>query len=146
MGDEMKTDSFFPVSSVDPADMAMEARCVCLQPVILFLDEEYGRDKTQEVVAATHMNFDYLHDANNWVSFAYVCRLLQKLADVTGDDRSSYHVARSYTDKVSYKALAIFLTHLGSPRTMYKLIVQFRSLWGRVNTWDIEKIKEILGI
>lgn len=121
-----------PLGGICSADMAMELKCVCLKPYLRYLEDNFGAEKMHQIIADTRMSVEYLAGPDNWVSYDYVCRLLQKLVDTSGDARAPFEAACRYTDRASYGPLGLFLLHLGSPGTMYKLIVRFHDLWNRI--------------
>ena len=46
--------------SVSIEDTAMDGRCVCLHPVVRYLDARYGREGTRTTIAETGMDLGYL--------------------------------------------------------------------------------------
>jgi signal transduction histidine kinase len=127
-------------SGLQMNDMAMELKCVVSVPVLKYLRAKYGDAEMKRIVAETGMAPEYVANSANWISFDYFSRLLRKLVDVTGDPNSPFEAARLHSDKGSYTAVGLILIQLDSPETVYRLIVQFHSLWTKVNEWRLLEI------
>lgn len=134
------TTASYPIGKVKGDDLAMHFKCVCLKPYTRFLETKFGEEKARAIIADMGMNYEHLGDPNAWVSYGFVCRLLARLVSETGDKMAPFKAAIAHTCHDTYGALGFFLTHLGSPATMYKLAAQFHSLWDRVCEWNMEKI------
>jgi signal transduction histidine kinase len=129
-----------PAGKVQPQDVAMELKCVVSIPVLNYLKAKYGDAEMKRIVAETGMAPEYVGNSANWISYSYFSRLLQKLVDVTGDPNAPFEAARLHSDKASYTAVGLILIQMDSPETVYRLIVQFHSLWTRVNKWRLIEI------
>ena len=119
----------------------MELKCAVAGCVLRFFEERFGRDKMAEIIADTSMSLHHLEDSNNWISFAYYCRLLRKLVEITGDPRSPQDVARRYSNWRIWGSVGVFLKHLGTPADAYRLVVRFNRLWNRISEWRIEEMR-----
>ena len=123
-------------------DTAMELKCVVTVPVLQYLKEKCGEAETVRIVRETGMDVDYLADANNWVSFEYFCRLLKKMVDVTGNLRAPYEAAVRHSDRSSFRTVGLFLIHLGTPGTVYRLVADYHRLWNTISECRLTKLKE----
>lgn len=123
-----------------------EIKCVVSAPIVRYLEDLYGQEKGDRIVAETKMNSHYLKDPNNWISFAYYHRLLAQLVAVTRDPKAAYTAAWKHTNQITYRGVAHFLTHLGSPGYVYQLAVKFSRLWSRVSRWEMQKLTKTTAV
>ncbi|MBA4386951.1 MAG: hypothetical protein C0404_03155, partial [Verrucomicrobia bacterium] len=107
-------------------------RCIVILPFLLYLDDKLGKDQAVKVIESTGMDISHVRDANNWISFDYYCRFLRTIADIAGYPDAVFFIARQYTDKRTWGSMSQFLVHLGSPSSLFKLVVQFNRLWNRI--------------
>ena len=128
------------MSMVRVEDSVMEIKCSVAKSIVRYLEEQIGLEKTRELIENTGISADYLYDDSHWISYELFRKLLQLSVDVTGDPTTPYHAARLYTDKVSYRVLGMFFTHLGSPDTIIQLMPKFHSLWTKVNVWTVSNL------
>ena len=130
----------YSLAKVSIDDTRMELKCVVAIPVVGYLTEVIGEQRMMELIHETEMNVDYLLNANNWISFDYYCRLLKKVVDVTGNPDAPFEAARLHTDRASFRSVGFFLMHLGTPGNVYKLVVQWHSLWDKLCEYRMLKM------
>ena len=128
------------MNKVRVEDSAMEIKCNVAKSVARYLEDKYGRERADEIIAETGMSPEFLQADNHWISYDYFCRLLKKLVEVTNDPNAPYLASRLYTDKASYRGLGVFITHLGSPETTFQLIPKFHTFWTKVNEWYVSEM------
>lgn len=133
----MTTFAEFPLSRVRPEDTATELKCVVVTPIVRYLESLFGAEKARGLIAETEMNADYLLSPDNWISNDYFRRLLRKLVDATGNRRAPFVAARQFSDMGTYGLVARFLKQLVSPRTSYRLVVIYNSLWNKISRWEM---------
>lgn len=126
-----------PLSRVRPEDTATELKCVVVTPIVRYLDSTLGSERAKTVISETGMNTEYLLNPDNWISNDYFRRLLCKLVEVTRDRRAPFVAARQCSDMGTYGFVARFLKQLVSPRTSYRLVVNYNSLWNKISRWSL---------
>lgn len=137
----MNKENQYLFSKLDPNDTRIEINCRSVGSVLLYFEERYGRKKLNEFISETKMDLGYLEDRNNWVSYDYWCRLLDKLVEYTGDPDAPF-IAGTYTVKKKvYGSLETFYSKSGTPATTYKLIVEFGTRYGKIAKWKITNLK-----
>jgi signal transduction histidine kinase len=124
----------YPISRLLPEDTQLEIKCTAVQPVVTFLRHTYGEAQYCEIISSTRMNPDYLAQNSNWISFDYMCRLFDKLVDVTGHPNAPFDVCQQHMAR--HRSI-VLLAHLGSPATMYKLIARFNHSWDKICKYTI---------
>lgn len=127
----------YPMSAVRAEDTATDLKCVVARPVLRYLEHLLGANQMQEIITSTRMHLPYLENGNNWISFDYYCRLLERLVEATGDSHAPYTASRNYTNRQTYSTVESFLTRLASPVTTYRFLARFHGLWDRYAEWKL---------
>ncbi|OVE75922.1 hypothetical protein BVX97_03010 [bacterium E08(2017)] len=132
----------YPMGKVAREDMLFEFKCVVAAPVVRYMQNTLGEERARSIVTSTSMNWDYLTNPNNWISFDYFCRLLKSMVAETGDPMSPFIASKTCTDPKAYKAIGLVITKLGTPATLYRLVTQFNYLWDKVCKWRMLEHKQ----
>lgn len=135
----MKTLAYTAGSSSE--NVAMDLKCAVAGPMLRFLKERLGNEKTRAFVEETGITAEHLEDPSNWISYAYFCRFLRKLVELTGDPQSPRDIGRRYCDPDSWGSVAVFLKHVGTPADVYRLVVGFNGLWNRISEWHLAEMR-----
>ena len=95
-------------------------------PVLTYLEDLYGKNKMLEFVEPLGLSVSFLMDKRNWVSYDYYILLLEKLVEITKDEKAPYKVPFSMNKPQLFLKDLILATYsslfLGSPKKIYKLI------------------------
>ncbi len=137
----MDTRKHYPISKLDPNDTKIELNCRTVKPILLYFEEKYGREKLEEFIIATRMNLEYLENRNNWVSYDYFCRLLEKLVEYTGDPRAPFKAGTFATRKECFDVIETFLSRLGNPAGAYRLGVEIGPRYTKIGELKMLKLK-----
>ena len=60
----MGNNKSYPVSKIDPNDTKIELNCRTVRPVLLYFEENYGREELEKFICETKMNTQYLESMN----------------------------------------------------------------------------------
>ena len=94
--------------------------------MLQYLESLYGKEKTREAVEPIGLPLSFLQNKNNWVSYEYYNRFLEKMVEMTGDAKAPFKApllvkSREIFEYLVYATEAILW--YGSPRLPYKIIL-----------------------
>ncbi|MFH1505096.1 MAG: ATP-binding protein [Candidatus Omnitrophota bacterium] len=138
----MDKEKQYPLSKVSHSDTKIEVSCRSVNPALLYFEEKYGHQKLNEFISDTKMNLSYLEDKQNWVSYEYWCRLLEKLIEYTDNPNAPFIAGTYSAKKKSYGSLETFYSRLGTPAATYKLLAEFSVRYNKIiDKWNVKDLK-----
>ena len=132
----------YSVSKIDPNDTKIELNCRSVKPILLYLEEKYGREKMEEFIYDTKISLDYLQDRNNWISYEYFCRLLEKLVQYARDSKAPFTAGTYAAKKECFGALESFFSSLGTTAGTYKLGLEFALRYTKIGVFKMLELKK----
>jgi len=104
-----------------------ELNCgVNIIPIITFLEKELGKDKAIELIESLGLPLSFLSNKRNWVSYDYYSTLLDKVVEVTQDNRAPFKIASVLRPETTFNYImyAGYATiFLSNPKIMYKTML-----------------------
>jgi signal transduction histidine kinase len=130
----------------DGASAAMPAELACrpLKSLLVHFRHTYGQERLREVLAAAHLppqvDGEFLESENNWVSFEVGQRVMDTLAEASGDPQFPRKAGLVTMQRevlgVAYGLLRAF----GTPKMCYRRTLENSALYNRVGTYGVERL------
>ncbi len=130
--------------ALDNPDTAPEHSCRALATVALYFEKIYGRDRLEETYRqlGSALPLEYVLDKKNFVSFDFVCRFVDLLADGSGDPdfarKSGLFIATPQAMGFAY----YMLRALGTPKLAYQQVVKLGPSYNRTGRFEIEELTD----
>lgn len=127
---------------MDKEAQKQELSCVNVIPIILYLEASRGREETASIVELLGLPLTFLRNKHNWVSYSYYNRLLDKLVEVSGDERAPFKVPFIVKPQAVFEYM-LYATYTtlwsGSPKLVYKISLgtDFYKRWTKTGEFRI---------
>lgn len=132
----------YPMDRVDPSDTRMELSCGASRIAVAYIKDRFGLEAAESVAFETRMNLDYIEDRSNWMSFAYWCRLLDKIVTHSHDPMSPYEIGLyAAAHRKFFGPLATFCARSGIVSVVYKVFVQTAPRYGHIAEFNLLELK-----
>jgi signal transduction histidine kinase len=111
-------------------------------PIINYFERLYGYQMTCDYVEPLGLPLSYLKNKRNWVSYDYYCALLEKLVEVTEDEKAPFNAVFSSKPDTIFQEFfyatysSLYFT---TPNTGYKLVLSknFSQRYTKVGYFEI---------
>ncbi len=127
---------------IDPEKTKVELSCRPAGCVLKYFRSKYGDHRLRDFIESTGMTLEYLEDENNWISYSYFKSLLKALVDYTNDPNAPFEAGTYTAIKGLWGFLQSFYTLLGTPRSLYGMVVKYASLFSKNSKWDLVEVGE----
>ena len=130
----------FPMESVSPDDTKTELGCGIAKTSLMYFQTILGKETVCSMVAESRMNYEYLLDDKNWISFGYYCRLLDALVQREGTSESAYESGQYGARSHCIGLVKLLFLGALTPKAAYQYLVKASAHWNRVADWTILKM------
>ncbi len=109
--------------------------CRVIRSTVFYLRDRYDQETVEKFFAETGLSAEYLEDENNWISFDYNNRLLEKIVEFTHNPNAPFEAGYYVLSRQSYGFFYSILSLLkvfGSPRVAYQQIAKMGATFNNI--------------
>lgn len=122
----------------DPALTQPHLSARAVKCILIYLESVLGEEATEDLVRSTGMEPDFLRDENNWVSYEYQHRLLQRCVEATGDPEAPFKAGTFAGSPQVLGALYLVLRPFGTPEMVYRALPDFIPRMSRTGSFSVD--------
>jgi signal transduction histidine kinase len=129
--------------NIDPKFIKVEHSVKAIGHLLHSFEADYGRDELVKFINKTGIPIKYFDNENNWVSYEYLCSILDQLVEYANDPNITYKYGLNtvkYAD--SWGILKTIFTLIPAPMYMYKSVVKFTTRFSKVGNSKITELKK----
>lgn len=130
-----------PLVEVDQVELKKpELSTRVVRGLAIYFEEQFGAEALQRVLSQSGLDPEYLNDEHNWVSLAYLDRLLRATTEYARDPGFAFK-AGCFT--VSPKVVGVgysILASISTPRFLYRKLIELSPHYNKVGKFTIVEL------
>ena len=108
-----------------------------IKSVFVYLEKKYGETTLIKFCKNLPLDYEYLADENNWISWSFYKDFLNKLVEFTNDEDSPFKAGTYAASKECWGNLFYVFTFFNSPKYIFKKALEYNPNFNKSASWEV---------